>query len=151
MKQERIEIPVTDGTAWLDKLTPRMMIAVGDRIWCEQRTGLIEDLKNAEVDSTERVAALRELNTRRGLMSEVVHYAISVVGAMDVIKEAARSKTAENADGLPDSFTGTSEEAIKIALGLIGAELEDEPKESKESDKPKSKPKKKATKSDQDG
>ena len=141
MQRKRIEIETTDGTAWLDRLTPRMMIAIGDRLWSEKRERLIDDLKDAEIDSLERVSALRELDKSRGMMSEVVHYAITVTGAIEIIAEASKSKTAENAESLPDSFMGSSEEAIKIALGLIGAELEEEP--SEESDKPKGKPKKK--------
>jgi len=140
MQRKRIDIETTDGTAWLDRLTPRMMIAIGDRLWSEKRERLIGDLKDAEIDSVERVSALSELDKSRGMMSEVVHHAISVAGAMDIIAEASKSETAENAESLPDSFMGSSEEAIKIALGLIGAELEEEPDEA---EKPKGRPKKK--------
>lgn len=133
MKQQRIEVPVSGGSAWLDRLSPRQMIAIGDRLWSEQRKRLIQDLKDADVDSKERVSALRDLDSRRGLMSEVVHHAISLHGAMDIIEEASNGKNAENASGLPDNFDGTSEDAIKISLELIGAEL----------DKPESKTKKK--------
>ena len=52
------------------------MIAIGDRLWYEKRERLIGDLKDAEIDSVERVSALRELDTSRGMMSEVVHHAI---------------------------------------------------------------------------
>ena len=72
MQRKRIEIETTDGTAWLDRLTPRMMIAIGDRVWSEKRKRLIDDLKDAEVDSASRIVALRELDNSRGMMSEVV-------------------------------------------------------------------------------
>jgi hypothetical protein len=117
-----------------------MMIAIGDRVWSEKRKRLIDDLKDAEIDSSERIVALRELDSSRGMMSEVVHHAISVSGALDIIAEAAKSKTAENAAGLPDAIEGSSEDVIKIALALIGAELDTEPEDS---DKPKGKTKKK--------
>ena len=123
MQRKRIEIQTTDGTAWLDRLTPRMMIAIGDRVWSEKRKRLIDDLKDAEIDSAERVVALRDLDNSRGMMSEVVGYAITPRGALEIIEEASKSENAENADGLPDNYVGTSEEAIKIALELIAAEL----------------------------
>ena len=123
MQRKRIEVETTDGTAWLDRLTPRMMIAIGDRVWSEKRKRLIDDLKDAEIDSAERVVALRDLDNSRGMMSEVVGYAITPRGALEIIEEASKSENAENADGLPDNYVGTSEEAIKIALELIAAEL----------------------------
>lgn len=99
------------------------MIAIGDRVWSEKRKRLIDDLKDAEIDSAERVVALRDLDNSRGMMSEVVGYAITPRGALEIIEEASKSENAENADGLPDNYVGTSEEAIKIALELIAAEL----------------------------
>ncbi len=123
MKHERIEVPILDGSAWLDRLTPRQMIAIGDRLWSGQRKRLIEDMKDAEVESQERMLALQQHDSKRGLMSEIVHHAIVIHGSLEIIEEASRGKNAENASGLPDNFDGTSEEAIKIALSLIGAEL----------------------------
>lgn len=134
MQRKRIEIETTDGTAWLDRLTPRMMIAIGDRVWSEKRKRLIDDLKDAEVDSANRIVALRELDNSRGMMSEVVGYAVTPFGALEIIEEASKGKNSEKADGLPDNFVGTSEDVIKIALELVAAELskpEDDKKPTK--------------------
>jgi hypothetical protein len=131
MKYERIEVTITDGTAWLERLSPRQMISIGDRLWSEKRKRMIQDMKDAEIESAERMQALQELDNKRGLMSEIVLHAINLQGSLDIIAEAAKSKNAENADGLPDNFEGTSEDAMRIALDLIGAELEKPKTESK--------------------
>jgi len=134
MQRKRIEIETTDGTAWLDRMTPRMMIAVGDRVWSEKRKRLIADLKDAEVESADRVVALQELDNSRGLLSIIVGHAITPRGSLEIIEEASKGENAENADGLPDNFVGTSEEAMKIALELVAAELskpEDDKKPAK--------------------
>ena len=110
------------------------MIAIGDRLYSEKRKRLIEDLKDAEVGSAERVVALQELNKSRGMMSELVGHAVTPFGALEIIKEASKSKNSEKADGLPDNFVGTSEDAVKIALELVAAELskpEDDKKPTK--------------------
>lgn len=124
MKHERIEVTTTDGSAWLDRLTPRQMIAIGDCLWSEKRKRLIQDMKDAEIDSAERMKALKELDASRGMMSEIVHHAIVLSGSLEIIKVAASGKNAENADGLPDNFDGTAEDAMRIALDLIGAQLD---------------------------
>ena len=135
MKHERIEVTVTDGSAWLDRLTPRQMISIGDCLWSEQRKRMIQDMKDAEVESAERMKALQQHDAKRGLMSEIVHYAINLHGSLEIIAEASKGKNAENADGLPDNFEGTAEEAMHIALQLIGAQLDnnqdDKPNKSK--------------------
>ena len=107
------------------------MISIGDRLWSEKRKRMIQDMKDAEIESAERMQALQELDNKRGLMSEIVLHAINLQGSLDIIAEAAKSKNAENADGLPDNFEGTSEDAMRIALDLIGAELEKPKTESK--------------------
>ena len=111
MKHQRIEVTTTDGTAWLERLSPRQMIAIGDCLWSEQRKRLIQDMKDADIESAERMKAL------------------------EIIEEASKGKNAENADGLPDNFEGTSEEAMRIALDLIGAELGDDSKKESKSKK----------------
>lgn len=133
MKCERIEVPVTDGVAWLDRLTPRQMIAIGDRLYSQKKSRLIESMKEAEIESAERMAMLAELENKRGLMSELINYAIKSDGAMEIISVASESPSAENASGLPDDFKGTSEEAMRIAIELIGASVNEE--ESKPSKK----------------
>ena len=135
MKHKRIEVTTTDGSAWLDRLTPRQMISIGDCLWSEQRKRMIQDMKDAEVESAERMKALHQHDAKRGMMSEIVHYAINLQGSLEIIAEAAKGKNAENADGLPDNFEGTAEEALHIALKLIGAQLDieqdDKPNKSK--------------------
>jgi hypothetical protein len=135
MKHQRIEVTTTDGSAWLDRLTPRQMISIGDCLWSEQRKRMIQDMKDAEVESAERMKALQEHDAKRGMMSEIIHYAINLQGSLEIISEAAKGKNAENADGLPDNFEGTAEEAMHIALELIGAQLDiqqdDKPNKSK--------------------
>ena len=131
MKHERIEVTTTDGSAWLERLSPRQMISVGDCLWSEKRKRMIQDMKDAEVESAERMKALQELDDKRGLMSEIILYAINMKGSLDIISEASKGKNAENADGLPDNFEGTAEEAMRIALDLIGAELEKPKTDSK--------------------
>lgn len=123
MKHQRIEVTIADGTAWLERLSPRQMIAIGDCLWSEQRKRLIQDMKDADIESAERMKALEQHEKRRGRMIEVIEYAITSHGALAIIEEASKGKNSENADGLPDNFVGTSEEAMKIALDLIGAEI----------------------------
>ena len=126
MKHERIEVQTENGTAWLERLTPRQLISFGDTIWSDQRKRLIQDMKDADVGSAERMKALQEHEQKRGLMSEIIPYAITIHGALEMIAEASKGKNAENADGLPHNFVGTSEESMRIALDLIGAELQSE-------------------------
>ena len=59
-------------------------------------------------------------------MSEVIGYAVTSDGALDIISVASESPNAENAGGLPESFVGSSEEAMRIAIQLVGAEIESE-------------------------
>ena len=80
-------------------------------------------MKDAEVDSAERMKALESHDGKRGLMSEIIGHAVTTHGALEIIAEATKSEHAENAEGLPDNFDGTSEDAIRIALELIGTEL----------------------------
>ena len=141
MKHERIEVVTTAGSAWLERLSPRQMIAVGDSLWSEHRKRLLQDMKDAEVDSADRMKALQDHDGKRGLMSELVHYAISLQGALEIIATAAKGKNAENANELPDNFVGSAEEGMRIALDLLGAEI----------GKNDSKTKKKKLKESQDG
>ena len=131
MKRQRIEVTTTDGSAWLERLSPRQMIAIGDRLWSEKRKRMIQDMKDAEVESAERMKALQDLDERRGKMGEIIGHAILTHGSLEIIAEASRGKNAENAEGLPDNFDGTSEDAMRIALDLVGAELEEKPSKSK--------------------
>ena len=126
MNCERIEVTTTDGTAWLDRLSPRQMIAIGDNLYSQKKERLIKSMKEAEVDSAERMKELESLESRRGLMSEVIGYAVTSDGALDIISVASESPNAENAGGLPESFVGSSEEAMRIAIQLVGAEIESE-------------------------
>lgn len=135
MKHQRIEVTTTDGTAWLERLSPRQMIAIGDCLWSEQRKRLIQDMKDADIESAERMKALETLEDKRGRMIDVINHAITSHGALAIIEEASKGKNAENADGLPDNFEGTSEEAMRIALDLIGAELGDDSKKESKSKK----------------
>ena len=122
MNCERIEVTTTDGTAWLDRLTPRQMIAIGDRLYAQKKSRLIEAMKEAEIESAERMAMIAELENKRGLMSD----AIKSDGAMEIISLASETPSAENASGLPDNFKGTSEQAMRIAIDLIGASVNEE-------------------------
>ena len=133
MKHEKIEVPTTDGVAWVERLTPRQMISIGDRLWVQKRKRLIDDLKDAEIDSEQRVKALSELDKSRGMMSEIISHSIKMDGCLELIGEASKGKNTENADGLPDNFDGSGEDAIRIALSLVGAELDQE--DSKKSKK----------------
>ena len=124
MKRKRIEVPLVDGgTAWLDRLTPRMMIAVGDAIWCARRDRLIADMAKAEIDSPAKMEGLKQLDSERGLMSELLRYAVTLEGATAIIEKAAASDTAENATGLPDSASLEGEGVIRTALALVGADI----------------------------
>lgn len=127
MKHQRIEVPVTGGSAWLARLSPRQMISIGDRLWSEQRKQLITDMKEAEIESAQRIQALRDHEKRHGLMSEIIQYAITSHGSLEIIKEAASNENSENGEDLPDNFEGTTEDAMRIALELVGAELSTEP------------------------
>tara|TARA_R100000995_G_scaffold81002_1_gene53406 strand:- start:810 stop:1220 length:411 start_codon:yes stop_codon:yes gene_type:complete len=131
MKHQRIEVPVAGGTAWLSRLSPRQMICIGDRLWSNQRKQLIKDLKEAEIESAERIQALRDHERRHGLMSEIITYAITSHGSLEIIKEAASNEHSENGEGLPDNFEGTTEDAMRIALELVGAELSNDSEENK--------------------
>lgn len=80
-------------------------------------------MKDAEVDSENRMKSLEAHDNRRGLMSEIIGHAVTTHGALEIIKEASKSANAENAEGLPDNLDGTAEDAIRIALDLIGTEI----------------------------
>ena len=123
MKYERIEVTVADGSAWLERLSPRQMIALGDRLWSEKRKRLIQDMKDAEIESCDRIKALQDHDRKRGLMSEIISHAITSHGAIEIIGEAAKMPNSENADALPDCFEGTAEDAMRIALELVGAQV----------------------------
>jgi hypothetical protein len=111
MKHQRIEVTITDGSAWLERLSPRQMIAVGDCLWSAKRKRLIQDMKDAEIDSENRMKSLEAHDSKRGLMSEIIGYAVTSHGSLEII------------EGLPDNFEGTAEDAIRIALELIGTEI----------------------------
>ena len=130
MKHERIEVATTDGSAWLERLSPRQMIAVGDSLWSEHRKRLLQDMKDAEVDSADRMKALQDHDEKRGKMGFLVDHCIRIDGALEIIEEAAKNKNSTNADGLPDNFEGNAEAAMYIALDLIGAEIEKNPKKN---------------------
>ena len=129
MNCERIEVTTTDGTAWLDRLSPRQMITIGDRLYAQKKSRLIEAMKEAEIESAERMAMIAELENKRGLMSELISYAIKSDGAMEIISLASETPSAENASGLPENFKGTSEQAMRIAIDLIGASVNEEEEE----------------------
>tara|TARA_R100001594_G_scaffold150505_2_gene212032 strand:- start:10898 stop:11326 length:429 start_codon:yes stop_codon:yes gene_type:complete len=126
MKYERIEVEVAEGIAWLCRITPRQMIALGDSLWSETRKRLIQDMKDADIESAERMKCLEEHDRKRGLMSEVIHYAVTAHGSLEIIKLASENEESENADGLPESFIGTTEDAIRIALELIGTQIDND-------------------------
>lgn len=131
MKYERIEVNTTDGTAWLDRLTPRQIMSLGDSVWASQRKQLIQDMKDAEVDSAERLLAMQDHEKKRGLMSEIMRHAMYLHGAHEIIGVASKGAHAENAEGLPDNFEGTPQDSMRIALELLGAEIQDEAPDSK--------------------
>ena len=137
MKYERIEIQTENGTAWLDRLTPRQIIKIGDSLWSEKRIRLIQDLKDADIGSVERIKAIQDHEKKRGLMSEIMQYAMCVHGVREIIAEASKSETATNAEGLPDNFIGTNEESMLIALELLGVEIDTSTDDSGEKTKKK--------------
>ena len=104
-------------------------MSIGDTLWSEQRKQLIADLKDAEVGSQERIVAMQEHEKKRGLMSEIISHAMYMHGAFAIIGEASKGKNTENADGLPESFVGSTQESMMIALQLMGVEIDDTDKD----------------------
>lgn len=88
-------------------------------------------MKDAEVDSTDRVQALRDHDDKRGKMSEILNHCVNMRGSLEIIEVASNGKNSENADGLPDNFVGSSEDAMYIALALVAAEIEITPEKTK--------------------
>lgn len=136
MKRKRIPVPLQDGkTAWLERLTPRMIIEVSDSLWHERRQRMLDDFNAAEVDSADRVSALSSLDSERGLYSHLLHYAVTLGGAQEILEKAATSKAAENANDLIDRCAMQPQEMMNIACDLLGYTVEDEPEQDSTSTK----------------
>ena len=128
MNFEKIEIPVNDGNVWVGRLTPNQLISISDHLWSTKRKLLIEDLKDAEVDSADRIVALSNHDAKRGLMSEVIGYAMNMEGAMHIIGVASKS---EGIDDIAKDFNGSAQDAVSIAIFCIGCEVKTESDDSK--------------------
>jgi len=126
MQYERIEVPVTDGVAWVRRTTPNQLISIGDKVWSEKRKRIIQDLKDADVESADRVSALSKHDKSRGLMSEIIEYAMGMEGALEILRVASESEGSENAENISDRFAGTANDAVSIAVQVLGIQFEKE-------------------------
>ncbi len=77
---------------------------------------MIQDMKDAEVDSAERMKALESHDGKRGLMSEIIGHAVTTHGALEIIAEATKSEHAENAEGLPDNLMALQKKPSGLPL-----------------------------------
>ena len=127
MKRKRIPIPLQDGkTAWLERLTPRMVIELSDTLWQDKRRRMIDDFNAADVCSSDRMIALSQLDSERGLYSKLLHHAVTVDGAVAIIEKAATSKSAENAGDLMNNCELETQELLNTACDLLGFDSDEE-------------------------
>lgn len=136
MKRKRIPIPLQDGkTAWLERLSPRMIIEMSDSLWHDRRQRMIDDFNAAEVASSDRIIALSALDSERGMYSELLRHACRLDGAQEILEKAATSKAAENASDLIDRCAMQPQEMMNVACDLLGYTVEDEPEQDSTSTK----------------
>ena len=136
MKRKRIPVPLQDGkTAWLERLTPRMIIEVSDSLWNDRRQRMIDDFNAAEVASSDRVVALSSLDNERGLYSRLLHHAVTLDGAQEIIEKASTSKSAENAADIFDRCNVEPQELMNIACDLLGYDTTEPEQEEKSTKK----------------
>jgi|10_taG_2_1085330.scaffolds.fasta_scaffold01772_9 hypothetical protein len=127
MKRKRIPVPLQGGkTAWLDRLTPRMIIEISDDMWHDRRQRMIDNFNAAEISSSDRVAALASFDEERGKYSYILRHACTVNGAYDILKKASESKSAENATDLVNTCALDTQSAVVVACQLVGYDDSDE-------------------------
>ena len=103
------------GPKLIPMFTIRDMVALGERQHAARRSALIADLNEAAVCDSERVAALRALESERGSFSPLLRWAASSEGAVAVI-EYACTKHSIDANAI---FACSIEEVVSLAIALM--------------------------------
>ena len=85
-KAKTVTIPLKSGSQKVPRLTPRHMIALGDKIYDEQRSQLLKDLEDAGCSSNERRDSLSTM--KRGVVGSLLDYVWTMRGAIEVISVA---------------------------------------------------------------
>jgi len=117
-KAKTVSIPLKSGEAKVPRLTPRHMIALGDRIYDEQRKQMLIDLEDAGCTSSEKRDSLSLI--KRGLAGSLLDYVWTMRGALNVISIA----TDKDLDELSDELESTLDEIIGLAVDLLGYKLD---------------------------
>jgi len=117
-KAKTVSIPLKSGEQRVSRLTPRHMIALGDKIYDEQREQMLKDLEDAGCTSTEKRDSLTMI--KRGVAGSILDYVWTMRGALDVIAIA----TNKDVDELSDELETTLDEIVGIAVDLLGYRLD---------------------------
>jgi hypothetical protein len=115
---KKVIIPLVSGNKEVTRLTPRHMIALGDKIYDEQRKQLIKDLEDAGCTSAEKRDSLT--NIRRGVASSLLDYVWTMRGALDVISIAVDKDVEE----LSDDLNSTLDDIVGMAVDLLGYKID---------------------------
>ena len=113
-KAKMVTIPLKGGAKKVPRLTPRHMIALGDKIYEEQRSQLLEDLEDAGCTTAERRDSLGLI--KRGVAGSLLEYVWTMRGALEVISIAVD----KDSDDIADDIEATLDEIIGLAIDLLG-------------------------------
>ena len=113
-KAKMVTIPLKGGAKKVPRLTPRHMIALGDKCYDEQRSQLLEDLEDAGCTTAERRDSLGLM--KRGVAGSLLEYVWTMRGALEVISIAVD----KDSDDIADDIEATLDEIIGLAIDLLG-------------------------------
>ena len=141
MKIRRVEVPLRDGVAIVERLSVRQMISLLDRLHVRRRDNLIADLDAAGVESSDRLSALAALDKERGLLSGLLRHGFTIDGSLEIITEGLggdvefEPPSCKPEGNTVDALSGDPQLLQSAALALVGVDtLEESPDPPKGND-----------------
>jgi len=128
MKIRKVEVPLQDGVAIVERLSVRQMILLLDRLHVRRRNNLVADLDAASVESPDRISALAALDKERGLLSGLLRHAFTIEGSIEIIGEGLKDgvefePTSCKPEGdVMDSLIEDHQRLMDTALALVGVD-----------------------------
>ena len=128
MKIRKVEVPLQDGVAIVERLSVRQMILLLDRLHVRRRNNLVADLDAASVESADRLSALAALDKERGLLSGLLRHAFTIEGSIEIIGEGLKDDvefepTSCKTEGdVMDSLIEDHQQLMNTALELVGVD-----------------------------
>lgn len=128
MKIRRVEVPLQDGVAIVERLSVSQMISLLDRLHVRRRDNLVADLDAASVESSDRLSALAVLDKERGLLSCLFRHAFTVEGSIEIIRAGLGGKVSfepercNPGDDLESHLVDDPQLLVDAALSLVGVD-----------------------------